>query len=71
MFLPPNQNICPLNEPFVRNDLGLEYPLGGHNYYNNRDIEKLLRRMRWFNGKKSGEVDWGQYGNWLREEEAI
>ena len=25
----------------------LKFPLGGHNYYNCRDMEKLSRRMRW------------------------
>lgn len=23
------------------------HPRGGHNYYNSRDMEKLLRRMKW------------------------
>jgi hypothetical protein len=33
------------------------HPLGGHNYYNGRDMEKFLRRMRWlleFRGKGEG-----------------
>ena len=59
-------------EPSATNDSKtgvLEYPLGGHNYYNGRDMEKLLRNMWWFDGKASGEVDWEQYGDWLRKEE--
>lgn len=43
----------------------LEHALGGHNYYNGRDMEKLLRRMKWFD---SGETDWDKYRDWQREE---
>lgn len=37
-----------------------EYPLGGHNYYNGRDMEKLVRRMQWLDAVASGELpkDW-------------
>jgi len=52
-----------------------EYPLGGHNYYNNRDMEKLLRKMKWFSSMKPGNVDWkeyrpdwDQYKEWLRKD---
>ena len=36
------------------------YPLGGHNYYNDRDMEELARRMRWIRNAKSGILvtDW-------------
>jgi len=32
-------------------------------------MEKLLRNMRWFDGKTSGEVDWERYRDWLGKEE--
>jgi len=37
-----------------------DYPLGGHNYYNNRDMAKCNRRLRWLNTLTLGEVDWEQ-----------
>jgi hypothetical protein len=55
-------------DPSVMKDLTSEHPLGGHNYYNSRDMEKLLRNMKWFNPTKSPEVDWAKYGDWLRKE---
>ena len=43
----------------------LKYPLGGHNYYNNRDMEKLSRRMRWVEvitaGEGTLEEKWEKY----------
>ena len=33
-------------------------PLGGHNYYNNRDMEKLLRRIRWMDVFTHGNTGW-------------
>jgi len=56
-------------ESSVMKDSNLEHPLGGHNYYNGRDMEKFLRNMRWFDSKNVAEVDWKQYGDWLRKEE--
>ncbi|KAJ8081874.1 hypothetical protein PM082_007720 [Marasmius tenuissimus] len=38
-----------------------EHPKGGHNYYNGRDQEKFLRRMRWLNdalAKSVKDKDW-------------
>lgn len=29
------------------NEDSAAHPKGGHNYYNSRDMEKLLRRMKW------------------------
>jgi len=55
-------------DPSVMKGLTSEYPLGGHNYYNSRDMEKLLRNMKWFNLMKSPEVDWEKYEDWLRKE---
>lgn len=44
----------------------LDYPLGGHNYYNSRDMEELLRRMKWFD---LGSVDWEGYQEWLKTDQ--
>jgi len=47
-----------------------DYPLGGHNYYNGRDMEKCIRRMRWLDIMVSGERDWeSRYLNRLAEEQ--
>ena len=36
-----------------------EYPRGGHNYYNGRDMEKFARRMGWTEELiLNGETDW-------------
>ena len=35
-----------------------QYPRGGHNYYNNRDMERLLRRMGWLELTKLGDSGW-------------
>jgi hypothetical protein len=47
----------------------LEHPLGGHNYYNRRDMERVLRLMGWFkpdhlNGSRT--VDWNVYQDWCK-----
>lgn len=36
-----------------------DYPLGGHNYYGGRDMEKLQRLMKW-----AAEVGLGKDDNW-------
>jgi hypothetical protein len=45
-----------------------DHPLGGHMYYNGRDMEKLQRRMTPFQSTRSTEVDWEQYQGWLSRE---
>ncbi|PPQ71963.1 hypothetical protein CVT26_007162 [Gymnopilus dilepis] len=32
------------------------FPLGGHNYYNSRDMELLQRRLKWFHPISKGEL---------------
>ena len=39
----------------------LHHPLGGHNYYNGRDMERVLRTMRLLLSTSSGEPDWDGY----------
>ena len=34
-----------------------DYPLGGHNYYNNRDMERLVRRLEWLDIPSFGSSD--------------
>ena len=34
------------------------FPLGGHNYYNGRDMEGFVRRTNWLFQAKPMEVDW-------------
>lgn len=34
------------------------WPRGGHNYYNDRDMEKVLRRMGWLDLTLHGEAGW-------------
>ena len=34
-----------------------DYPLGGHNYYNNRDMEKCLRHFQWLGVPNFGNPD--------------
>jgi len=34
------------------------FPLGGHNYYNGRDMERFVRRTNWLFQAKPMEVDW-------------
>ena len=35
-----------------------QFPRGGHNYYNGRDMEKFSRRMEWVSKMMSGGTDW-------------
>jgi hypothetical protein len=44
----------------------LQHPLGGHNYYNNRDMERVLRTMALLRSTWSGEPDWDGYQENLR-----
>jgi len=39
----------------------LQHPRGGHNYYNNRDMERLFRTMKLLWSKMSAEPDWDGY----------
>ena len=34
------------------------FPLGGHNYYNGRDLERFIRRTGWLVEAKPMEEDW-------------
>lgn len=34
------------------------YPLGGHNYYNGRDLEKLTRRISWLGMATPSKEGW-------------
>lgn len=34
------------------------FPLGGHNYYNGRDLERFIRRTSWLFQAKPMEEDW-------------
>lgn len=42
---------------------GYLHPRGGHNYYSERDMEKMQRRMRWLHGvmSKEGEANWREH----------
>lgn len=35
-----------------------QYPRGGHNYYNNRDMEGIARRMHWIEEMMANSPDW-------------
>lgn len=35
-----------------------QYPRGGHNYYNNRDMEWIARRMQWIEEMMAKDSDW-------------
>jgi len=38
------------------------FPLGGHNYYNGRDLERFVRRISWLIQAKPMEEGWeGRY----------
>ena len=46
-----------------------EYPFGGHNYYNNRDMEKIQRRIRCLKLLTKGETGWeDRYRRYLTKE---
>lgn len=34
------------------------HPKGGHNYYNLRDMERLIREMRWLNTTTAEDIGW-------------
>lgn len=36
----------------------LKFPRGGHNYYNDRDIERLARRLAWLEQAKPDRDGW-------------
>ncbi|KAG5646358.1 hypothetical protein DXG03_003681 [Asterophora parasitica] len=38
----------------------LEFPRGGHNYYNRRDFERLCRRIRWLEKAEPDISGWGE-----------
>ncbi|KAG7448764.1 alpha/beta-hydrolase [Guyanagaster necrorhizus] len=40
------------------NHISIEYPKGGHNYYNGRDMERVLRRLNWLEKAMGSEEDW-------------
>lgn len=41
---------------------GLDFPRGGHNYYNGRDFERFARRIAWLARAKPEESGWeGRY----------
>ena len=48
----------------------LDHPRGGHNYYNGRDMERVLRTMRLLVSTSSGKPDWDGYLVRLRASEA-
>ncbi|KAI5124683.1 hypothetical protein M0805_004291 [Coniferiporia weirii] len=35
-----------------------KFPLGGHNYYNDRDMGKFLRQFGWLDLRRAGEIGW-------------
>jgi len=39
-------------------DHSIAWPRGGHNYYNDRDMENIQRRMRWLDLTLHGEAGW-------------
>lgn len=43
-----------------------QFPLGGHNYYNGRDMEKLTRRMEWVSKMMAGNTSWDQWEDLYR-----
>ena len=36
------------------------FPMGGHNYYNGRDLERFLRRMAWLDQANMAQEGWEQ-----------
>jgi hypothetical protein len=44
----------------------VDHPLGGHNYYNSRDMERVLRTMKLLCPSESGEAEWDGYIESLR-----
>jgi hypothetical protein len=48
-------------EPTENLRRNLQHPRGGHNYYNNRDMERVLRTMVLLQSTGLGEPDWDGY----------
>jgi hypothetical protein len=46
----------------------LEHPLGGHNYYNGRDMERLVRTMNLLYCNTPKEADWEGYLDRMRKQ---
>ncbi|EJD03946.1 alpha/beta-hydrolase [Fomitiporia mediterranea MF3/22] len=57
--IPPSENEHTIFPVQLEDDeLPPEFPLGGHNYYNNRDMEGCLRRLQCLDVLKLGETGW-------------
>ncbi|KIY71656.1 alpha/beta-hydrolase [Cylindrobasidium torrendii FP15055 ss-10] len=39
-------------------DKPVDFPRGGHNYYNGRDMEQVARRLIWLDKAMGGKTDW-------------
>ncbi|KDQ63729.1 hypothetical protein JAAARDRAFT_389250 [Jaapia argillacea MUCL 33604] len=55
-----NVSLSPSEKAFV------DYPRGGHNYYNNRDMEKFGRRMKWLDELMQRDTGTGWEEKYLR-----
>lgn len=51
-------NGAPVSEQPIPPSKTPQFPYGGHNYYNARDMEKLIRTMGWLELEKYGEDGW-------------
>ncbi|KAF9043495.1 alpha/beta-hydrolase [Hymenopellis radicata] len=47
-----------LADPAPTYDQPIQDPRGGHNYYNGRDMERVLRRLQWLDKAMPGKDDW-------------
>ncbi len=47
-----------LADPAPTNDQPIQYPRGGHNYYNGRNMERVLTRLQWLQKAMLGQDDW-------------
>ena len=58
--VPPSESEFSLffADPGPSPDQPIDYPKGGHNYYNGRDMERVLRRLRWLDKAMGGRSDW-------------
>ncbi|EJD01881.1 alpha/beta-hydrolase [Fomitiporia mediterranea MF3/22] len=50
-------------------DLSPQFPLGGHNYYNGRDLEKTVRRMAWIAKARKKDLDESWKERYMKEVE--
>ncbi|KAL5534225.1 hypothetical protein ACEPAG_687 [Sanghuangporus baumii] len=68
--IPPSENEHSVFPVQLEDDTGpADYPLGGHNYYNNRDMEKMQRRIRCLKLLTLGEAGWEErYMRYLTKE---